>query len=560
MIKKLSGKLMLFVLAAIFALGCLSMTACSDNGNEDETGGGVDLSQYADRERSFTFCYYQGGYGTDWMYAVLEDYMKNVNTEVYIDLKRSTNNDTARTNIKTGVGTYDLYRIEVDMFKCENCLTDLSDLYEMEVYGEEGVKVKDKFGDRWVEYYKEGSSWYQMPATQCTGWNWAYNKDLIDSTLGEGNWSIPRTTNEFFALGDQLYQKGVYLTAFPGADTAGGDYSRYCYELWFAQLMGLENYEKYMSGYYLNDSNEWTFAIDAPAQITKNSYAITEAYKIAEKLCTPASSASDTQYMHAQSMGMQFKDVDVMIYGGKYRGQQVPPIAFSYVGGWLETEVEPFVSAGTIDGEQEVRAMKMPVASSIIYKTPTIKDEAALAQVIDYVDGVTTEKPNGVSDDDIATIREARNMVAELICREFVVTKDAKNVSDIKHFMSYLVSDRAQKIAAKATRGISQLPYGYVPTDEDMGFTISPYTKDVTAIANDAVIVDLGGLDMPYKAFFSMSWFVDSTAAGGTLSQNLFTKQAEGSATIADSTYRKINSTYTELMEQFKINYPAYVG
>lgn len=540
--------------ASLTAMCCFG---CSFGGEGRNDGSGT---KYGKREKTITFSYYAGGYGTDWLEAVIDDYMLNVDTTVYIDLKRSTNNETARTNIKSGVGTYDLYQLEVDMFNCANCLADLTDLYDMEVYGEAGVKVRDKIDDRWVTYYEENGSWRQLPQTQLTGWNWAYNKDTLDKTLGENNYTLPRTTDEFFALGDELYKKGVYLTAFPGADTAGGDYSRYAFELWFAQMVGLEGYQKYMSGYYKNDAGEWTFAEDAPKQISQNSTAITEAYKVAEKLCTPASSSSAAQYMHAQSMGMQFKDVDVMLYGGKYRGQSVSPIAFSYVGGWLETEVAPFINAGTITENQDVRAMKMPVISAIIERTPTINDESTLVSVIDYVDGVSTTKPTGVSDDDIAIIEEARNMVSELICRQFVIPKNAKNIDEAKKFLCYLVSDRAQKIAAKATRGISMLPYGYEPTEEDMGFTFSNYTKSVNKIKKDSVIVDLGGLDMPYRSFFSMSWYVDSTAAGGTLSQNLFTKQAEGYATIADSTYKKIDSTYTEFMKMFKVQYPSYVG
>ena len=539
------------LLAVLMAALCFSLVGCTTK--ESENGEGT---KYGKRDRQFTFCYYAGGYGTDWLDAVLDDYMLNVNTEVYINLKRNTNNDTTRTNIKTGVGTYDLYQIEADMFGCSGCLADMSELYEKEVYGESGVKVKDKFGDRWVDYYEENGHWYQMPQTQLTGWNWAYNKDLLDKTLGTGNYTLPRTTDEFLAFGDELYKKGVYLTAFPGADTAGGDYSRYAYELWFAQMTGLEGYQKYMSGYYRNEqSGEWTFAEDAPHQITQNKTAITEAYKMAQRLCTPAVSASDSQYMHAQSMGMTFKDVDVMLYGGRYRGQKVAPIAFSYVGGWLETEVAPFVKAGTITGDQKVMAMKMPVISAIISRTPSIPDEQTLTAVIDYVDNVTATAPAGVTQTDIEIIREARNMVSELICRQFVVTKNAQSKDDIFDFLAYLTSDRAQKIAAKATRGIAILPYGYTPTDEDMGFAISDYTKSVEAIKRDAVIVDEGGLDMPYRSFFGMSWFVDSAAAGGTLSQNLFTKQAEGYETIADSTYKKLNSTYDDIMAQYKVKF-----
>lgn len=543
-------RLLSILLMSVLLFACLCSVACG----EKETP--IDKDKYGERARTFTFCYYVGGYGSDWLTAVTDDYMLNVNTEVYIDLKRNTNNETTRENIRAGIGAYDLYQIEVDMFNFQNQLEDLTDLYEMEVYGEPGVKVKDKFGDRWVDYYEESGHWYQMPQTVTTGWNWAYNEDMLNKTFGEGKWSLPKTTDEMFAFGDELYKKGVYFSAFPGADTAGGDYSRYAYEVWFAQLTGFEGYNNYMKGYYTDEATgELKFAESDPIQIKQNATAITEAYKIASKLSSQAATASDPQYMHAQSMGMTFKDVDVMIYGGKYRGQKVAPIAFAYIGGWLETEVAPFVNAGTIDGNQTVKVMKMPVASAIINRTHSINDDATLSKVIDYVDGVSETKPAGVTDEDVAIVKEARNMTSELICRQFVIRKNANCVDDIKDFLAYLTSDRAQKIAAKATRGISVLPYGYEPTEEDMGFEISPYTKSLKEIGKDAVIIDIGGLDNPYKSFFSISWYIDSTAAGGTLSQNLFTGQAESADTIADSTYRKIASTYKDLMVLYKAKY-----
>lgn len=559
-------KIVAMLLSFTTALGCVGMTACGGKSSTDN-GGGLNRDDYGDRPRSFTFSYYAGGYGADWIEDVCDDYMRNVNQEVFIDLKRNTNNETARTNIQTGVGAYDLYRIEVDLFNMSNSLVDLTDLYDMEVYGEEGVKVKDKIDARWLDYYEEGGHWYQLPTTQLTGWNWVYNVDTLNATLGEGKWNLPKTTNEFFAFGDELYSKGVYLSAFPGADTAGGDYTRYAFELWFAQMVGLKGYTKFMSGYYMDEATgEWKFSSDGPQNVSTNSGAITEAYKIIEKLCSKAKGASATQYMHAQSAGMQFKDVDVLLYGGKYKGTKVPPIAFAYLGGWTETEVAPFVEAGTIDGNQKVLAMRMPVISAIISRTPTIPDEQTLSKVVDYVDTVLDGAPDAakkalianVSDADIEIIREARSMVPELICRQFAITKKAKNVDDIKDFLAYLCSDRAQEIAAAATRGISQLPYGYEPTEEDMakhGVTISDFTKSMNKIAKSATIVDEGCLNLPYRSFFALNWYIEKASAGGTISLNMFTGQAESSATIAQSTYDKLNSTYSIVMEQFLEKY-----
>ena len=38
-------------------------------------------------------------------------------------------------------------------------------------------------------------------------------------------------------------------------------------------------------------------------------------------------------------------------------------------------------------------------------------------------------------DADVEIIKEARNMMVELVCREWVITKNAQNVDDIKNFL-----------------------------------------------------------------------------------------------------------------------------
>ena len=105
----------------------LSLAACSGNPSGTE---GSNADKYKDRSRTFTLCYYEGGFGSDWLQAVVEDYMDNVNTDVFISLKSSTDNETARQKITSQTGTYDLYYIEVDMFNKSEVLEELTGLME----------------------------------------------------------------------------------------------------------------------------------------------------------------------------------------------------------------------------------------------------------------------------------------------------------------------------------------------------------------------------------------------------------------------------------------------
>ena len=534
------------LLALLFACGAV---ACGRSELENEFGN---------RPKSFTFCYYESGYDTDWIEAVARDYMENVNTEVYIDLKGSKNNETARTKIKSGVGTYDLYQIEVDMFNSADYLEDLSSLYETEVYGEPGVFVKDKVGERWVDYYNEDGHWYQLPQTSLTGWNWVYNKTLLDRTFPDG-YELPRTTQEFFSFGEELYQKGIFLTAFSGGSSSiGGDYLPYAYETWFAQMTGLTNYNHYYAGeYYDATTDSWKLSRETPRIVTDNRNAIEAAFGAAEVLCTPG---DDMQLVHSSSETMSYTETNRVFYGGTLMGQKTNPIAFHYTGGWLETEVSEDLADGLIQPGQEVRAIKMPVISDIIEVLPekSVADDNELSAVIAAIDaGETALKGTGydVEQADYDRIKEARNLLPELICRSFVVTKSAKNKPEIMEFLSYLASDRAQLIASKANHGINPLPYGYEPTEEEMGFAISGYTESVQNIAREALIVDIGGLNQPFKSMMAISWYKESSTT--PLSQLIYTRTPDKRATadtIVDITYNLYNSDWTYRIEQYELS------
>ena len=537
--KKLVGLL-------LSVLMVLSLVGCSGN---PQGGDQIDAEKYGERSKEITLCYYEGGYGSEWLAAVVDDYMMNVNTDLYIHLKSSTDNATAREKITGKTGTYDLYYIEVDMFDKQDSLEELTDLLEMEVPGESGVKVKDKIDAQWLDYYEEDGKWYQMPATNFMGWNWTYNKGLLDETLGEGNYKLPNTTDEFFALGEELFNNNVFLTTFAGNDTTGGaDYLRYCYEIWFAQMTGMEGYAHYFNCEY-NNNGTYEVAKTYPENIVENKLAIEETYRVAERLCQ---GDGDTEYVHTKCESLSFLDAQFLLYKGNFKGAAEFPIAFYYNSASGEQEMAPYVADGIVE-DQDIRMMKMPVISAIINRTPSIQDDATLSAVVDYVDGVTDTAPAGVTEEDIAIIAEARNLKAELVCREFVITESAQHKEDIKDFLAYLVSDQAQKVAAKECNGLPILNYGYVPTEEDMGFEFTTYVESAHEVFADAVIVDIANFDKPLGKFVGLSWYQDSTTSGGTLCTNLYTEQALSSDEIYQSTLDSFATTWADRVEQYFI-------
>ena len=533
----MKAKIISFMLVAMLSLS--AFVGCGGTGSE--SGGVIDVGKtdaYKDLEKKIDFSFYYGGYGTDWFTDVAIDYMENVDKDVYIHLIPDFDNALARTKIDSQTGVYDLYQIGVDCFDRGLVLESLDDLLDYDVYGETGVKVRDKIDALQLNAYNENGHYYQLPRNLATGFNWVYNKTLLDSVLGEGAYTVPRTTDEFFEFGDTLLDKGVYLAAFPCDNASGGDYTVYSYETWFAQMMGFDAYNKFYNGYYLKDGEYvMSEATDNAAIIDAVKTASEAAYGAAERLATKGN-----RYMHERSAGMDFKAVNRGFYGGKITGSQVR-FAFTFTGGWLESEVASDLKDNIVKDE-EARAIKAPVVSGIIEKTPTIDGDATLRKVIDFVDGAVTSAPEGVSEEDIAVIADARNIVTDLFCDAFVIPKRAKNKDEVKKFLAYLVSDRAQKIAAKATKGISVLPYGYVPTAEDMGFEISGYTTSVNEISDGANIADWAKKNSAFKKYMNLSWYYDASGSGGTLTYAFFTGKATPVSKINASTKEHFARTW----------------
>ncbi len=540
-------KIICLLLALLMVFG---LAACDTTPSGDDAMGEEEyINKYASRPKTVTLCYYEGGYGVDWLRAVAADYMDNINTDVYISMKASTDNNVAREKISTQTGTYDLYYIEVDMFNKTGVLEELTGWLDMEVPGEAGVKVRDKINQQWLDYYTEDGKLYQMPATNFMGWNWTYNKTLLDATLGEGNWKLPNTTDEFFALGETLFNNNVFLTAFAGQDTTGGaDYLRYCYEVWFAQMVGMAGYDNYYGCLY-NNNGTYELAKDYPHNIVENRSAIEETYRVAQTLCQ---GQGGVEFIHAKSESLSFLDAQFLLNQGGFRGAQDYPIAFYYNGASAEQEMSGYVADGIIS-KQDIRMMQMPVISAITQRTPSIRDDATLSAVVDYADGKTDTLPAGVTQEDAQIVAEARNMMAELVCREFVITKNAQNKDEIKEFLAYLTSDRAQLIAAQSCNGLPVLNYGFVPTEEELGFPHTEFTKSVYDILSDAIVVDIARFDKPISVFMGFTWYKDSTVSGGTLSENLYTGQALTVDKIYQSTLDAFAGTWADRVEQFLI-------
>ena len=122
----------------------------------------------------------------------------------------------------------------------EEGLTDLSQVLDMTVPGE-SVKVSDKLIDGFTDTlatnpYKDGKTYLApMFYSPC---GLFYNSTL----LSKNGWSVPKTWDEMWALGDAALEKGIYLFTYPTA----GYFDAFIYAL-LAESGGVDFYNDVMN-------------------------------------------------------------------------------------------------------------------------------------------------------------------------------------------------------------------------------------------------------------------------------------------------------------------------
>lgn len=444
------------------------------------------LSEYANRPNKLEITVFNGGYGNEWLKDVAKYYMDNIDLDTYVHVKTTVLNVEESTKVKAGLGSSDIYFLE-EKFRKTDPIVELTDILDEYAIGENEYTIREKMGENLASHYLEDDKLYMLPYTDNHTYHFAYNQTTLNETLGSDNWRLPRTTEEFFDLGNRLAEKGVYLTA--GAYGDHNEYFQYAIPLWFAHLTGYEAYDNFLNGKYKDGDNSWKFAESSPINISQNRIAIESMYNNVKTL-----SSANNGYMHVNSNAMTFMDLEACFYGYGF-GLNSKKAAFICNGPWLENELGFLVDAlGEPDMLQEIGIMKMPISSQIVLRLTSLigtsfDKEQKLREIISYIDGEISEKPTNVLDEDIAIVEEARRMVASLTIGSVVIPSNSDNISLAKKFLRFLPSDVARKITAKATNGINMLSFdgrGLVNLDEE----VSDFIVQLNNVMENAIHID----------------------------------------------------------------------
>ena len=361
----------------------------------------------------------------DWVGAQLLAGESINDIDVFFDIRNNAVQDVAKTNYLKGyerayVDLSDIYNKVPEGYDTDKTLKELVDPYSLKAvtwdYNGEG------FGD--------GKQYFVSYMAGVEGI--VYNKKLFEKYKLE----IPRTTTEYFALLDQMkkldngtyakneYDKNIYPFGYSGKV----NYMNFLARVWWAQYEGIDAYNRVFEGK------------DAAGNYSADSYKAQGKLSALNHMSRLL--AEENGYTDPSCYSINFTDAQVLFMTGN---------AFMMVtGDWMEREMQGNFSGST----EDFAFMRIPVNSDIIKKCDSIKTEAQLVEVIDYIDGTTTTRPAYLSDADLARVSEASSVYSSEANQHIAYIPAYSNkIEDAKKFLEFMVSKEGQEVVMKYSFG-----------------------------------------------------------------------------------------------------------
>ena len=437
------------LLAAAMLFG---MTACNTDGNRPGGGGGGGTAG------SISIMVSELGFGTQWLKNMAEEYEKQKNVKVRVnpsyisgEIVSQLESETLEADIIMPLAGGTLYK-----FQNAGRFAELSDVYNTIPEGED-KPIKDKMNAN--IYLKQSATKdgkiYQM--------NWIdsvstllYNKTTLDKAFGEGNYTLPRTTDELKTFADSVKEKGIY----PFSYSTQVSYLQYAVLTWWAQYEGYDAYYDYYQGYYHEGDQRIK---DMTGEKVLNMAGKEKALAAATALFSKSAG-----YSHNYCDAMSFTDAQIAFLGQGYKGKDKKEVAMMINGDWIENEMATYLAYQW----QDIRAMRMPVLSAIREKCPSVEDDPELSALIEAIDnGSTALTGTGyeVTQADFDKVAEARQMVySATFDHPIAITAESETQQKLaKDFLVFMASDKGQEIYAKQLNGMTQA-YGYTPDASTM--------------------------------------------------------------------------------------------
>ncbi|PWM20841.1 MAG: hypothetical protein DBX97_03120 [Collinsella tanakaei] len=386
---------------------------------------------------------FDGGYGLQVWERLADEYEKT-NKDVSISVETTIDAESDLNKISTGIHVADLYTgtWAINDRGRRGDFLPLNDVYESIPNGE-SLSIKEKLGGNAQMFAVSDGNYYALPAYQSLC-GLLYNKDTLDEVLGEGNYTLPRTSDELYSfcldIKDDVYP-------FVYTHDLEADYGAYMAHYFYVQYAGYEAYKQNMNGNYLDAMGKWTF--DSTGENIYADPAKRVAFTETQKFLS-----SKNGFVPSDCKFMDYMDAQQYFWGLGY-GSSTKKAAFMLNGDWMYKEMDFLKEVK----DSDIRFMKFPVNSRIVSICKSVQDDAELVALIDAIDvnGKTTPLVgNGYSvlQEDFDKIFEARNMIfSNYVVQNWSIPATTKYPEQVKDFLVFLSSDYACNIYSNELYG-----------------------------------------------------------------------------------------------------------
>lgn len=486
------------------------------------------------------------GYGRAFLDALVTEYNKTATTKA--EIAESTSfMDYVETTLLSGpkANDIDLYfsiqgnngafgYISQGKASGYDCIfADLTDVYTAvpEGYGQAGKPFKEMLNEYFVEAstYTDGKQYLIPWATGVEGL--VYNTALFEKY----DLKVPRTTNELFALCDSMLENGApkyknskNIDIYPYTFSGKVNYGMYLNTVWWAQFEGIDTFNNFLEG---KDANG-NLTPDIFAQEGRLS-----AYRNYHKLISKASG-----YAEINANGNDFTTAQAA-----FLKEEALMIA---TGDWVEREMGS--SASNI---KTIEFMPIPVNSDIIEEGSalpdhSIKTEADLCAVIDYVNGETQSFPTGVTQDDVDFVKSAMSMyMTEGDGHVMFIPSYANQITGAKDFISFVLSKTGQEIMLKNGLG-NRIPMDIDMSTMDSFATLSQFQRSKMDIMDGITYVGRKyNSPIAFNGGLSLWYSVDTNTCDSSFSMNTSSSSYKDAFTYWKREYETMKSQWDNILQ-----------
>ena len=461
-IKKIASLMMALLLL-------LSMAACGEKEN-------FDPNNIEEDNTTLDIMCLHKGYGFQWLTALKEGF-EAANPGVEVKITTISKNDIIRGDVrnykKSEIDLYfDIYATGMgglvqeysSYYGGKQALRPLNEVLATQIPGE-GITVADKLHDTMLASYRaEGRDtadtaddvYYGLPYMQ-GAMGLYYNETVINEALGEGNWKLPNTTDELIALCERLKEAGCYMLVPGELD----QYTRTLFIPNWAQYEGFENWLKFYEGVGYDKDRSRESQLSSLIYMQQGRL---ESLKVAYDLISP-----ENGFVLSNSAEIGTNNLND--YQKRFENPK-NKLALYPCGAWLMQELKD--NSGETGDASVIKMMKTPVISSIIdsvngysadqeARLPNISDDATLSAVIDYVDGKVDTLPAGVTDAEVAFVKQARNTVSSQADMHMVYAPEFSDAKALANkFLVYMASNEGiQTLKDHCVGGFAPYKYEY---------------------------------------------------------------------------------------------------